>query len=144
MMRKTHIVQPNGRLPDETVMKRPPSILTWRVVALLVATATLGCNTPDYRLAKARRHAHIQRTVREFQAFDRRRPAKIRSVAAICRSRRRVNDSSLVETVALIDRALKNRRWRWIREAPIRRAAIKKGLAGKPEQIPEAWARMTY
>lgn len=125
-------------------MERLPSIRTWRVVALLVATAALGCNAPDYRLAKARRHAHIQRTVREFEAFDRRRPAKIRSVAAICRSRRQVNDRSLSATVALIDRACEDRRQKWAREAPIRRAAIKKGLAGKPEQIPEAWARMTY
>ena len=121
----------------------PLLLLIWTVLLALTATLT-GCLDPAYRTKRAIRDGWIDRDLMLHLAREDVSPENIEALAELDKELQKRYSERLDKTFKMIHERYEydNRRWEEMR--PIREERLRRLLEGKPEEIPEAWRKMTY
>jgi hypothetical protein len=113
--------------------------MTWAAVAALG-----GCTDPRFQKQQANRDARIKDHLSVYAAHDAAGPDRIRQTLDLDKKLSEHRGKHLAQTGELIRSLHERDLQRWKEEAALRRARLEALLRGKPEQIPEAWAKMLY
>ena len=119
-----------------------------RLSCLLMTGAAVaalgGCTDPRFQKQQAIRDARIKDLLSAYAAHDAAGPDRIRQTLDLDKKLKERRAEHLAQTCELIRSLHERDMRRWEEEAPLRRARLEALLRGKPEQIPEAWAKMVY
>ena len=108
------------------------------------AAAFGGCTDPRFQKQQAIRDARIKDHVAVYAAYDAAGPDRIRQTLNLDKKLTEYHAKHLAQTCELIRSLHERDVRRWEDEAPLRRARLEALFHGKPEQIPDAWARLVY
>jgi hypothetical protein len=110
----------------------------------LAVAAFCGCTDPRFQKQQAIRDARIKDHLSVYAAHDAAGPDRIRQTLDLDKKLKERRAEHLVQTRELIRSLHERDLRRWKKEEALRRARLEALLRGKPEQIPEAWAKMAY
>lgn len=110
------------------------------VSALLVG----GCQDPQYRTAQAARDQQIQELLKEYGVREEVRLANIDEVITRVETQELKRVEALDATLLLIKESHQRDQREWLEQAAHRRELLRSNMAGKPEEIPDTWRKMSY
>ena len=108
------------------------------------AAVLTGCSDPRFQKQQAIRDARVKQHLSTYAAHDVAGTDRIHRTLDLDKKLNEYRAKHLVQTRELI-RTLHGRDLRrWKEEEALRKARLEAFLRGKPERIPDAWARMVY
>jgi hypothetical protein len=124
----------------QELMQRLPCLL----ITCAAVAAFGGCTDPRFQKQQALRDAQIKDHLSVYAAYDAAGPDRIRQTLDLDKKLTEYHAKHLAQTSELIRSLHERDLRRWNEEAALRRARLEALLRGKPEQIPEVWAKLVY
>lgn len=119
-----------------------------RIVHVILVVASLtgvpACNSSKYKDKRYERDQRIYKMSTDYAAYDKAGPERMNYVVGVDRKVRQRSQDSLDRTLKYIDETSQRDQTRWDSQQKNRQSWWKRIFGGKPEQMEDTFAKMTY
>jgi leucyl aminopeptidase (aminopeptidase T) len=123
-------------------MTRPGMTRIYLLIA--VSLAMLGCNNAKYKSTRYERDRRMYGMATDYVAYNKAGPERMSYVAGVDRKVRQRQQESLDRTLKFIEDSSEREQARWDAQHKNRQSWFQRIFKGKPEQIEDTFAKMTY
>lgn len=113
-------------------------------VVLGVSLWLSGCDSTKYKSARYERDQRMYKMSTDYAAYNKAGPERMSYVVGVDRKVRARQQESLERTLKYIEDSSEREQARWDSQSKTRQSWFQRIFKGKPEQMEDTFAKMTY